>query len=151
NTKLQDFPIADAPRRVGLNSLGIGGTNAFAVLEETPPMPVVERPASQPTPCVLTLSAKSAPALLARVEQLLDWLRDNPEAPIADLCYTTNVSRSQFAFRFAAAARSAAELKKQLAAWLQTARKDASSLRASGRAPIAFMYSGQGAQYAGMA
>src|SRR5262245_16388172 len=151
NTKLQDFPPADTPRRVGLNSLGIGGTNAFAVLEEAPPTPVLERPASQPTPCVLTLSAKSAPALLARVEQLLDWLRDNPEAPIADLCYTTNVSRSQFAFRFAAAARSAAELTKQLTAWLQTARKDASKLRASSQAPIAFMYSGQGAQYAGMA
>ena len=36
NTKLQDFPLADTPRRVGLNGLGIGGTNTFAVLEEAP-------------------------------------------------------------------------------------------------------------------
>ena len=65
NTKLQDFPIGAEPRRVGLNSLGIGGTNAFAVLEEAPPTPVIEQPASPPMPSVLTLSAKSAPALLA--------------------------------------------------------------------------------------
>ena len=36
NTKLRDFPLADTPRRAGLNSLGIGGTNVFAVLEEAP-------------------------------------------------------------------------------------------------------------------
>ena len=52
----------------------------------------------------VTLSAKSADALVARVEQMLNWLNDNPDAPIGDLCYTTNVSRSQFAFRFAAPA-----------------------------------------------
>src|SRR5215468_3377407 len=39
NTRLQDFPLTDGPRRAGLNSLGIGGTNTFAVLEEAPPMP----------------------------------------------------------------------------------------------------------------
>ena len=66
-------------------------------------------------PCLVTLSAKSADALVAQVEQLLKWLDDNPEAPIGDICYTTNVSRSQFAFRFAAPARSLAELKKHLA------------------------------------
>ena len=38
NTKLRDFPLADTPRRAGLNSLGIGGTNVFAVLEEAPPI-----------------------------------------------------------------------------------------------------------------
>ena len=87
---------------------------------------------------------------MARVEQLLNWLNDNPDAPIGDLCYTTNVSRSQFAFRFAAPARSVLELKKQLAAWLQTA-DGSSHLQRTSSAPIAFMFSGQGSQYAGMA
>ena len=150
NTKLQDFPATDTPRRAALNSLGIGGTNAFAILEEAPPAAKIADQSPDGFPCIVTLSAKSAEALVARVEQLLNWLNDNPDAPIGDLCYTTNVSRSQFAFRFAAPARSVLELKKQLAAWLQTA-DGSSHLQRTSSAPIAFMFSGQGSQYAGMA
>ena len=151
NTKLQDFSLSDTPRRAGLNSLGIGGTNTFAVLEEAPPTAAMSNQSPDRLPCLITLSAKSADGLVARVEQFLDWLSNNPDAPIGDVCYTTNVSRSQFAFRFAAPARSVAELKKHLAAWLRTVAKDASSLQRTSRAPIAFMFSGQGSQHAGMA
>jgi acyl transferase domain-containing protein/surfactin synthase thioesterase subunit/aryl carrier-like protein len=150
NTKLQEFPRADTPRRAALNSLGIGGTNAFAILEEAPPPGAIAHQSPDQFPCLVTLSAKSADALVARVEQLLNWLNDNPDAPIGDLCYTTNVSRSQFAFRFAASARSVAELQKHLASWLRTAA-DPANLRRTGSAPIAFMFSGQGSQHAGMA
>src|SRR5262245_43804414 len=132
NTTLQDFPLADTPRRAGLNGLGIGGTNTFAVLEEAPPIAAAQNQSPDHFPRLVTLSAKSADALVARVEQLLNWLNDNPDAPIGDLCYTTNVSRSQFAFRFAAPARSVAELKKHLTAWLRTVVEDAVSLRPTG-------------------
>src|SRR5262245_11153306 len=151
NTKLRDFPLADTPRRAGLNSLGIGGTNVFAVLEEAPPSATADTRSPDPFPCLVTLSAKSADALVVRVEQLLNWLNDHTDAPIGDLCYTTNVSRSQFAFRFAAPAGSVAELKQHLVAWLRTARDDTSALKPTARAPIAFMFSGQGSQHAGMA
>jgi len=151
NTKLQDFPLTDTPRRVGLNSLGIGGTNAFAVLEEAPPIPAAKNQSPGAFPCLVTLSAKSVDALVARVEQLLNWLNNNPDAPIGDLCYTTNVSRSQFTFRFAAPARSASELKKHLTAWLRTVTADASSLQRTSKGSIAFMFSGQGPQSVGMA
>jgi acyl transferase domain-containing protein/surfactin synthase thioesterase subunit/acyl carrier protein len=151
NTKLRDFPLADTPRRAGLNSLGIGGTNVFAVLEEAPPSATTETRSPDLFPCLVTLSAKSADALVARVAQLLSWVNDHIDAPIGDLCYTTNVSRSQFAFRFAAPARSVAELKQRLAAWLRTVREDPATLKPTVRAPIAFMFSGQGSQHAGMA
>jgi acyl transferase domain-containing protein/surfactin synthase thioesterase subunit len=151
NARLRDFPAADTPRRAGVNSLGIGGTNAFAVLEEAPPVVAPGNQLPDQFPCLVTLSAKSAEALVARVDQLLNWLNDNPDAPIGDVCYTTNVSRSQFAFRFAAPARSVPELKKHLAAWLTKVAKDPSNLQPARIAPIAFMFSGQGSQYAGMA
>ena len=151
NTKLRDFPVADTPRRAGLNSLGIGGTNAFAVLEETPPTTATRNDVPHHLPCLVTLSAKSAGALLARVKQLLNWLNDNPDASIGDVCYTTNVSRSQFAFRFAVPAPSVAELKKHLTTWLRTVAADPSSLRPTRTGPIAFLFSGQGSQHAGMA
>jgi acyl transferase domain-containing protein/surfactin synthase thioesterase subunit/acyl carrier protein len=151
NAQLKDFPGADTPRRAGLNSLGIGGTNTFAVLEEAPPPDAADSTSAGLLPCLVTLSAKSGEALVARVEQLLRWLNDNPEARLGDVCYTTNVSRSQFNFRFAAPVRSLADLKKQLATWLQTARRSDLGSRSSARSPIAFMFSGQGSQYAGMA
>src|SRR5215469_14005521 len=151
NTTLQDFPSADTPRRAGLNSLGIGGTNTFAVLEEAPPTVATTDRSSDRFPRLITLSAKSADALVARVEQFLNWLNDNPDVPIDNLCYTTNVSRSQFLFRFAAPARSVAELKKHLAAWLRSVAGNASSLQSTSGAPIAFIFSGQGSQHVGMA
>ncbi|HEU5276253.1 MAG TPA: SDR family NAD(P)-dependent oxidoreductase [Xanthobacteraceae bacterium] len=151
NTRLQDFPLTDTPRRAGLNSLGIGGTNAFAVLEEAPPVQASNKEAAGSFPRLLTLSAKSPDALVARVEQLLGWLNENPEAPIGDLCYTTNVSRSQFTFRFAAPARSIPELKERLAGWLRSVMDDASLLRRTSKPSTAFLFPGQGAQRAGMA
>src|SRR5499427_868329 len=150
NTKLRDFPGADTPRRAALNSLGIGGTNSFAILEEAP-LAATKDQSPDDFPCLVTLSAKTADALVARVKQLLNWLNDNPDAAIADLCYTTNVSRSQFAFRFAAPARSIAELKTQLTTWLQTVSGDSSRLQRISKASTAFMFSGQGPQHAGMA
>jgi acyl transferase domain-containing protein/surfactin synthase thioesterase subunit/acyl carrier protein len=151
NTKLRDFPFTDTPRRAGLNSLGIGGTNTFVVLEEPPPTLASKDQAPDGFPCLATVSAKSAYALIARVEQLLNWLNDNPDASIGDVCYTTNVSRSRFAFRFAAPARTTAELKRHLGAWLSTTAEDAPTPQRAGNTSIAFMFSGQGSQSAGMA
>lgn len=59
---LQDWRSSNgAPRRAGVNSLGVGGTNAFAVLEEAParrPSAAARRPYQ-----LLTLSARSDAAL----------------------------------------------------------------------------------------
>lgn len=149
NTRLSNFTASEAPRRAGLNSLGIGGTNVFAVLEQAPS--VAQDWSPDPRPCLLTLSAKSADALIARVEQFQRWLNDNANASLGDVCYTTNMSRSQFAFRFAVPARSAEQLTSQLATWLEAVNGPAQKPRQAERAPIAFMFSGQGSQYAGMA
>ena len=149
NTKLKDFLPTDTPRRAGVNSLGIGGTNAFVVLEEAPP-PASTEAISGDAPRLVTLSAKSSEALAARVHQFLNWLNDNPGAPLGDVCYTTNVSRSQFDFRYAAPAQSETQLKKHMTTWLRAAVDDASRPQRTGNPPIAFMFSGQGSQHAGM-
>src|SRR5262249_53558341 len=151
NTELRDFSRTDTPRRAGLNSLGIGGTNTFAVLEEAPPLAPAESRSPAGFPCLVTLSAKSADALVARVEQLLRWLDDNPDVPVRDLCYTTNFSRAQFFFRFAAPVRSVSELKQQLATWLRAGAEDSSIVQRARKVPTAFMFPGQGPQSAGMA
>ncbi|MET0707116.1 MAG: SDR family NAD(P)-dependent oxidoreductase, partial [Tardiphaga sp.] len=120
-------------------------------MEEAPPIEVAEDPAAGSLPGLVTLSAKSAEALIMRAKQLLNWLNENPDAGLGDVCYTTNVSRSQFSFRFAAPAGSAEELKGRLASWLQAAGDNSLRLETSERPRTAFMFSGQGSQYVGMA
>ncbi|MGN6569996.1 MAG: type I polyketide synthase [Pseudolabrys sp.] len=147
NDRLRDLPAGDGPRQVGLNSLGIGGTNAFAVLEEAPPVETV----SLPVLPVAILSAKTAGGLVARVRQLLDYLETSPQATIEDICYTTCLSRGQFAFRFASLARTIDDLKRELRTWLETTGAAVTKLKRLGKPRIAFMFSGQGPQHAGMA
>ena len=147
NDRLRDFPANEGPRQAGLNSLGIGGTNAFAVLEEAPALADVSLP---PTPITI-LSAKTPGALIARVRQLLECLEAGPDVSIEDVSYTTCLSRGQFAFRFAAIARTIPELKRELRTWLETAGTDAAKINRMQKPRVAFMFSGQGPQHAGMA
>ncbi len=151
NDRLSEFAGGQTPRRVGLNSLGIGGTNVFAVLEEAPEADAGTAEDASLAPAVLTLSAKSPEALVARVGQFAQWLDANPQADLGDLCHTTNVSRSAFAFRFATAAASVAELKESLAAWLRTTGREPATITRCGAPRMAFLFPGQGAQSAGMA
>ncbi len=67
-----DWPH-DARRVAGVTSFGIGGSNAHVVLEAAPVSPV--REPSSVAPLILPLSARSAPALGARVAAMAAWLR----------------------------------------------------------------------------
>src|SRR5262249_21301398 len=62
NNKLSEWKAVDPPRRVGVSSFGIGGTNAHAILEEAPPLELSGP--SRPYHLV-TISAKTATALSA--------------------------------------------------------------------------------------
>ena len=55
------WPKGEEPRRAGVNSLGVGGTNAYVVLEEPPPRPA-SVPSGRPYQ-LLTLSARTRAAL----------------------------------------------------------------------------------------
>lgn len=146
NTELKDWPAGPFPRRAAVNSLGIGGTNAFAIVEETPELdstPPVERPCH-----VLTLSAKVGASLETLIHRFDDHFERNPDISFADACFTTNVGRSHFEQRFAVAAATVEEARKQLAepeAWTSTIRVgDARNTR------LAFLFTGQGSQYVDM-
>ena len=146
NTARAPWPDAVEPRRAGVTSLGVGGTNAHLVLEETPARGAVDT-ASRPE--LLVLAARSPSALERMRDRLADHLATNRDAPLADVAFTLQRGRRHFAHRLAVACRDHADAQALLSCPILP--------RISvGKAPVtppsvAFMFPGQGAQYVGMA
>ncbi|MDG4785096.1 SDR family NAD(P)-dependent oxidoreductase [Micromonospora sp. WMMD1102] len=100
------WPAGPHPRRAGVSSFGLGGTNAHVVLQEAPPVPART---PRPGPHLLTFSAADPAALNALTERLHGHLRTADEAELADVAYTLQVSRGQFALRRAVVCRDLAD------------------------------------------
>src|SRR5208337_2693974 len=95
NTGLRDWERNGQPRRAGVTSLGIGGTNAHAILEEAPGVGVSGPSRSWQ---LLTISAKT-PAALDRIgRDLAEHLEEDSPA-LADVAFTTHLGRKAFRFR----------------------------------------------------
>ncbi|MEU1017048.1 beta-ketoacyl synthase N-terminal-like domain-containing protein [Streptomyces sp. NPDC005898] len=107
---------ADGPRRAGVSSLGIGGTNVHVVLEQAPERP---RPAPRPrhrTTEILPLSARTETALTALAARLAAALR-SPDAPsLADAAHTLRTARTPMDVRAYVLAADAAEAAQRLLA-----------------------------------
>jgi acyl transferase domain-containing protein/thioesterase domain-containing protein/acyl carrier protein len=141
---LTDWEPAKGPRRAGVTSLGIGGTNAHVVLEEAP-VGSSSTP-SRPTQ-IVTLSAKSAAALDDATQSLARHLRQFPDENIGNMAYTLHLGRAEFAYRRMFVAGNHEEA-------LQLAETPASSKVVSGKISDkysgAFLFSGQGSHYCDM-
>jgi acyl transferase domain-containing protein/acyl carrier protein len=131
-------------RRVaGVSSFGFSGTNAHVVLEQAPVVErstaVVDRPLH-----VLPVSARSESALAESIGHYRAFLQSQPDANLADICHTAGAGRSHFSHRAAFIAGSMAELLRSLERPIQTGTTGGDALE-----PV-FLFTGQGAQYAGM-
>lgn len=146
NDRLTEWPRRETPRRAGVNSLGVGGTNAHAVLEEAPPRTPGD-PSDWPYQ-ILTLSARSGAALTAASANLAAHLRANPDTDLADTAWTLHAGRRAFERRRVVVAETPLEAAALLEAddprrvFTHTALTDPD---------LVFMFPGGGAQYPGMA
>ncbi len=143
--KATPWPRGAAPRRAGISSFGVGGTNAHVIIEEAP-----VQPASSPSRPrqLLLLSARTASALEVATANLGMFLRDYPDVNLPDVAYTLHAGRRAFSHRRYVVASDTREACATLAS-LDPRR---SARRATERrdAPVVFMFPGQGAQYVGM-
>jgi phthiocerol/phenolphthiocerol synthesis type-I polyketide synthase E len=147
NGELRDWEVpAGVPRRAGVSSFGIGGTNAHAVLEEAP-APVPSGPA-RPWH-LLILSAQSVPALDRMTDNLVRWLEQNPDANMADVCFTYQAGRRFFRQRRILVCQGRDDALEALRTMDPT--RVHSRLDPHRMTPTVFMFPGQGAQYVGMA
>lgn len=147
NDRLTDWPRGTAPRRAGVNSLGVGGTNAHVVLEEAPVAAVsgISDFPFQP----LVISARSKVALDEAAQNLADHMEARPDQPLADVAFTLRHGRRAFEQRRVIVASSHAEAAATLRA---NDPRRVFNHKPVGDAPdVVFMFPGGGAQYAGMA
>jgi acyl transferase domain-containing protein/acyl-CoA synthetase (AMP-forming)/AMP-acid ligase II/acyl carrier protein len=149
NTALSEWSAERSPRRAGVNSLGIGGTNVHVVLEEAPELTQRTEPEPEHPVRVLTLSAKHEDALQALAKRYEQFLASHPEVAWSDICFTANVGRSHFDHRLAVVANAIAPAREALQAF-QTGGEAKELYRpASGGQPakIAFLFPAQGSHY----
>jgi acyl transferase domain-containing protein/thioesterase domain-containing protein len=146
NTELRDWPEGPTPRRAGVSSLGVGGTNAHVILEEAP-----EPAPSGPAPRefeVLPISAKNGRALDNTTAKLAAHFAEHADASLADAAYTLDVGRERFEHRRVTVCASPADAAGTLEAGDP---KRVFTARAPETAPqIDFMFPGASAQYPNM-
>jgi len=121
NDRLIPWIAEETPRRCGVSSFGLSGTNCHVVLEEGPPLKEQEKEADDSEHLhLLTLSAKSKEALRELVQTYRFWLGRAQGRDLADLCYTANTGRGQYRCRLALLFTSIDELRAQLIRLAQT-------------------------------
>ena len=147
NDRLSEFPRLGAPRRAGVNSLGVGGTNAHVIVEEPP-----ERAPSEQSDWpfqLLTLSARSKKALDAASARLAAHLRENPGVNLADVAFTLKEGRKPFEHNRVLVAETALEAAELLEKGDRY--RVFTQSRAETPPEVVFMFPGGGAQYIHMA
>lgn len=141
------------PRRAGVSAFGISGTNAHVIIEEPPPPTEVEGPEAseghgeQEPPFAWPISARSTAALRAQAASLHAHVAARPGLDAADVGHTLAVGRSDFEHRAVAVGDDRDAL---LAALREIAEGDEPSSGKGDAGGTAFLFTGQGAQRAGM-
>ncbi|WP_425347885.1 type I polyketide synthase, partial [Streptomyces roseochromogenus] len=151
-TDHQPWPGTDRPRRAGISSFGISGTNAHTIIEEPSAEDRSPTDTDADAPAVVwPLSARSAQALPAQAERLHAFLAGRPELHPAAVARALGTRRTAFDHR---AAVSGTDREQLLAGLHALATRAPAPTAATGRARTgartAFLFTGQGAQRLGM-
>ncbi len=156
NLKVLDAPLTlpkpNGAALIGVNSFGFGGTNAHAVLSRYDHS-VLDRRVSKPRMAPLLLSAHSAETLQALARQYADLFAAEPEVNSYDVCYARAIKRDHGDHRLAVTAGDRSAVVSGLGAFAAGEQSDGVvSGRSGGRlGRLALVYSGNGAQWHGMA
>jgi acyl transferase domain-containing protein len=153
NTCLKDWITPNGtPRRAGVSSLGVGGTNAHVIVEEFPQIDQVEQidqiERSSRSHQLLLLSAKSLAALERATQNLAKHLQDCPSLNLADVAFTLQIGRRTFGYRRMLVCQSTESAARDLVA--PEPSLTLTQFQDSQDRPIVFMFSGQGSQYVNM-
>ncbi|MDQ1739947.1 MAG: hypothetical protein QOE53_1599 [Pseudonocardiales bacterium] len=155
-TEAQHWPRHGRPRRSAVSSFGISGTNAHVILEESPqqrsaPAEGASADAGHSGPLAWVISARSPKSLHAQAQRLLDFA-SAPQAPRpVDVALSLAVSRALFKHRAVVLGQDRESLVANLRQYLADApTADVVHGTARELPKLAFLFTGQGGQRAGM-
>ncbi|MEV7174970.1 type I polyketide synthase [Streptomyces sp. NPDC093224] len=149
--------VDGSPRRAGISSFGVSGTNAHVIIEEPTDTPdrtedTSEAPDVYDAPLLWPVSARGAAALRAQAERLLAHLDEDPEQDLAAVGHALATTRSSFDHRAVVLGRRRPDFLRGLMALADG--EEAPGLvtgEAGSGGRTAFLFAGQGAQRPGMA
>ncbi len=144
NDKLRAWETAGYPRRAGISSFGLGGTNFHAIVQEAPD---VESSGPSRPFHLLTLSAKSGNALARATAELAEHLKTNPDLNLADVAYTLQRGRGSMTYRRSWICQ---DINDAITKLESDDGKQPDPPPSVAAATIAFMFPGQGAQHVNM-
>ncbi|WP_189955729.1 type I polyketide synthase, partial [Streptomyces roseolus] len=160
-TEETPWPEADRPRRAGVSSFGFGGTNAHVIIEQ-PSAPVVaeDETAEQPAPAAPAadlpvvpwpISGKTPEALAAQARNLLTFLETPEAAPRpVDVGFSLAAGRAVLDHRAVVVGDDRETLLSGLRELAEGGTAASVAVGASRSGKTAFLFTGQGAQRAGM-
>ncbi|WP_053733775.1 type I polyketide synthase [Nocardia sp. NRRL S-836] len=143
----QPWPVTGRPRRAGISSFGISGTNAHVIIEEPPAVERAPSRAAQDAEDIAVpwvLSGKTRDALRAQAERLKAFVAADPALSPADIGLSLATTRAALDHRAVVVGRGRDELLAGLDAVIGTTTP---ALRdVAGTGGLAFLFAGQGSQ-----
>lgn len=146
-------PLAEtqAPRAIGVNSFGFGGTNAHVVLRE-PAIDEIVRPVLPEAPVPLVLSAQTPDALKVLARTYRDRIAGADRQEVSRLTNAAAFRRDRLDHLLIAFGDNADDFAAAIDGYLTDARDDrhVAGRTVARNAPVVFAFSGNGSQWAGM-
>ncbi|WP_051385696.1 type I polyketide synthase [Actinokineospora inagensis] len=149
-TEATPWHPGERPRRAGISSFGISGTNAHLIIEEAPARPLADRELPDAAvPWLLSGHTEEAVREQARVlrDRVYGTVRSQDVGYPLDVGYSLATGRARFPFRAAAVGRDLDELRAGLAALAEGTTPVPAT---TDREPV-FVFPGQGSQWERMA
>jgi iterative type I PKS product template protein len=132
-------------RKIFLNNFSAAGGNTSLIIEDAP-LHEAPKAIDPRTMHMVTVTARSIASLKKNINNLMEFLNQNPNTTLPSLAYTTTARRIQHNYRVAICVPEISKVKDALQAQL----KDSYSPLPMVPTKTAFTFTGQGSQYTGL-